>query len=165
MNEIEKKFFVKKMPENLENYPKVHIEQGYLNTNSTPTLRIRKYNQEYILCYKFKQKTKLQVASVSKEVELPLTEEAYNHLKSKIDGRMIEKDRYLVPLENGLIAEIDIFDGFLKGLKVVEVEFKSEEEASKFISPDWFGKDLTLDVRYKNAQLCKISDVAEILEN
>lgn len=164
MQEIEKKFLVKNLPENLEQYEKNQIEQGYLNTIATPTLRIRKKNQEYILCYKFKQKTKLNVASVSKEEELPLTREAYEHLKTKIDGRMIEKVRYLIPLENGLTAEIDIFDGFLKGLKVVEVEFSSEEEASKFKAPDWFGKDVSLDSRYKNAQLCKISDVEEILK-
>lgn len=164
MNEIEKKFLIKNLPENLEDYPKVRIEQGYLNTVSTPTLRIRKYNQEYMLCYKFRQKTKMQVASVAKEVELPLTEDVYNHLKTKIDGRMIEKDRYLIPLQDNLTAELDVFDGFLKGLQNVEVEFESEDEASQFIPPDWFGKDVSLDSRYKNARLCTISDVAEILK-
>lgn len=163
--EIEKKFLIKNLPKNLEKYEKVRIEQGYLNASSAPTLRIRKYNQEYILCYKFKQKTKLQVASISKEVELPLTKEAYHHLKNKIDGRMIEKNRYLVTLNDNLTAEIDLFEGFLKGLEVVEVEFESEEEAEKFVPPNWFGKDVTFDVRFKNAHLCKISDVAEILEH
>lgn len=164
MNEIEKKFLIKNLPNNLENYQKVRIEQGYLNTSSAPTLRIRKKDQEYILCYKFKQKTDLKVASVSEEVELPLTKEAYEHLKTKIDGRMIEKDRYLIPLENGLVAELDLFDGFLKGLQNVEVEFASEEEASKFEAPEWFGKDVSLDSHYKNAKLCTLLDVAEILK-
>ena len=164
MNEIEKKFLVKYLPKNLQDYKKVRIEQGYLNTVATPTLRIRKKDEAYILCYKFKQKTELKVASVSKEVELPLTEESYHHLKTKIDGRMIEKDRYLIPLENGLVAELDIFDGYLKGLMEVEVEFQSEEEASKFEAPDWFGKDVSLDGRYKNAYLCSISNLAEILK-
>lgn len=164
MNEIEKKFLIKELPENLENYKKVSIEQGYLNTVATPTLRIRKYEEDYILCYKFKQKTKLNVASISKEVELPLTEEAYQHLKTKIDGRMIEKERYFLPLENGLVAELDIYGGFLKGFMNVEVEFPTEEVASQFVAPNWFGKEVTWDSRYKNAQLCKISDVKEILE-
>ncbi len=163
--EIEKKYLIKNLPKNLEKYEKVRIEQGYLNTSSAPALRIRKYNQEYILCYKFKMKTQQQVASVNKEIELPLTEESYQHLKTKIDGRMIEKNRYLVPLKDELTAEIDIFEGFLKGLEVVEVEFNSEEDANEFSPPDWFGKDVTFDVRFKNSQLCEISDVAEILEN
>lgn len=163
--EIEKKFLIKKLPKNLEKYEKEHIEQGYLNTATMPVLRIRKKDEEYLLCYKFGQKTKFKVASVSKEIELPLTQEAYQHLKTKIDGQIIEKERYLVPLKEGLTAEIDLFGGFLKGLEIVEVEFESEEAAEKFIPPEWFGKDVTLDIRYKNAQLCKISDVAEILEN
>lgn len=162
--EIERKFLVKKLPENLENYEKIRIEQGYLSTTSTPTLRIRRYAQEYILTYKFKLGTEKQVASVAREVELPLEEETYYHLKTKIDGQMIEKDRYLIPLGNGFVAELDIFDGFLKGLNNVEVEFKSEEEARKFEVPVWFGEDVTFDVRYKNSQLCKLSDVAEILK-
>ena len=49
MNEIEKKFLIKELPENLENYKKVSIEQGYLNTIATPTLRIRKYEEDYII--------------------------------------------------------------------------------------------------------------------
>lgn len=165
MKEIEKKFLIKTLPQNLETYPKIQIEQGYLNTIATPTLRIRKYNEQYLLCYKFRQKTERQVASVAKEVELPLTQEAYHHLKTKIDGRMIEKRRYLVPLKDELTAEIDLFDGFLKGLEVVEVEFPTEEIASKFTPPDWFGKDVTFDLRLKNAHLCSISSVSEILDN
>jgi len=35
----------------------------------------------------------------------------------------------------------------------VEVEFPSEEEAEAFEAPDWFGQDVSLDVRFKNAAL------------
>ena len=32
------------------------------------------------------------------EYNLPLTKEAYEHLLSKIDGRLIKKKRYMLPL-------------------------------------------------------------------
>ena len=48
---------------------------------------------------------------IRKEYNLPLTKESYEHLKEKIDGRLIEKTRYLIPLDNGLTAELDIFEG------------------------------------------------------
>ena len=48
--EIEKKFKIKKLPDNLEQYEQKHIEQGYLCTN--PVVRIRKSNDRYILTYK-----------------------------------------------------------------------------------------------------------------
>lgn len=34
---------------------------------------------------------------VREEYNLPLTKEAYDHLVQKIDGRLIEKTRYLIP--------------------------------------------------------------------
>ena len=43
--EIERKFTIKKLPANLESYPFLHIEQGYLNT--MPVVRIRKEDEEY----------------------------------------------------------------------------------------------------------------------
>ena len=66
------------------------IEQGYLNTN--PVVRIRRSNDDYILTYKGKG------MMVREEYNLPLNEEAFLHLKEKIDGRLIQKRRYLIPL-------------------------------------------------------------------
>ena len=43
--EIEKKFLVRKLPENLTQYSVKHMEQGYLCTD--PVLRIRKSNDRY----------------------------------------------------------------------------------------------------------------------
>jgi len=48
--EIERKFLVKEMPDNLDNYDMVDMTQGYLNTN--PVVRIRKENDDYVLTYK-----------------------------------------------------------------------------------------------------------------
>lgn len=48
--EIERKFTVKALPENLDSYPFHLIEQAYLNTD--PVLRIRRQDDEYYLTYK-----------------------------------------------------------------------------------------------------------------
>ena len=50
--EIERKFTVKALPENLDSYPFHLIEQAYLNTD--PVLRIRRQDDEYYLTYKGK---------------------------------------------------------------------------------------------------------------
>ena len=52
---------------------------------------------------------------MNKEVELPLTEESYTNMVKKIDYNLVKKIRYKIPLNNGLIAELDVFDGKLKG--------------------------------------------------
>ena len=87
------------------------------------------------------------------EYNLPLTKEAYEHLLPKIDGLLISKTRFLIPLSDGLTAELDIFDGELAGLTMVEVEFTTIEQADQFIPPEWFGEDVTNSGKYHNSYL------------
>lgn len=151
--EIEKKYRIKKLPKDFKRYPRLDIEQGYLCTE--PVVRIRKMNEEYILTYK--SKTPLQESQyhtkISNEAEFPLTKSSYVHLREKVDGNLIQKKRYLIPLENGLKVELDVFEGHLEGLVFAEVEFHSVEEAMEFIPPDWFGEDVSLDERFNNSNL------------
>ena len=85
------------------------------------------------------------------EYNLPLTKEAFYHLKQKVDGRVIEKRRYLIPIEDGLTVELDLFGGDLKPLVLAEVEFPTEEQANAFVPPTWLGRDVTMDHRYHNS--------------
>lgn len=143
--EIERKFLVKALPENLESYEQKRICQGYLCTN--PVVRIRRSNDEYFLTYKGRGKM------VREEHEFPLTAEAFEHMLPKIDGILIDKVRYLVPLSDGHTAELDIFQGKLTPLRLVEVEFESVEAAESFVAPEWFGDDVTNSKEYHNSNL------------
>lgn len=143
--EIERKYLVKHIPGNLKDYPCRMLEQGYLNT--APVIRIRKDNDRYELTYKSKG------LMVREEHNLPLTEEAYRHLLPKIDGRLISKRRYMVPLGEHLTAELDIFEGDLAPLILAEVEFPDEKSADAFTPPDWFGEDVTFSGEYHNSTL------------
>lgn len=145
--EIERKYLVKSLPENLESYPYKDIEQGYLCTD--PVVRIRRGGDKYTLTYKGKG------LLVREEYNLPLTQESFAHLKEKIDGILISKRRYLIPLNETLTAELDIFEGTLAPLQLVEVEFETEEEANSFTPPEWFGEDVTFSTRYHNSTLSR----------
>lgn len=142
--EIERKYLVKQVPENLASYPFHEIEQGYLCTE--PVVRIRRQDEEYYLTYKSKG------LMIREEYNLPLTKDAYFHLREKIDGRLISKRRYLIPLEPYTI-ELDVFRSPKDGLILAEVEFPSEEEALTFTPPDWFGEDVTNSSLYHNSRL------------
>ena len=143
--EIERKFLVKELPENMDSYEQKHIAQGYMCTN--PVVRIRRSNDDYFLTYKGRGKM------VREEHEFPLTAEAFEHMLPKIDGILIDKVRYLIPLEDGHTAELDIFQGVLAPLRLVEVEFASVEEAEAFVAPHWFGDDVTNSKEYHNSNL------------
>ena len=142
--EIERKYLVKQVPENLVSYPFHEIEQGYLCTE--PVVRIRRQDEEYYLTYKSKG------LMIREEYNLPLTKDAYFHLREKIDGRLISKRRYLIPLDPYTI-ELDVFRSPKDNLILAEVEFPSEEEALSFTPPEWFGEDVTNSSLYHNSHL------------
>lgn len=144
--EIERKYLVKTLPENLESYSCRFLEQGYLSTE--PVVRVRQDNDKYELTYKSKG------LMVREEYNLPLTKESYEHLKAKADGRIITKKRYMIPL-NQYTIELDVFEGELAPLILAEVEFSTEEDANAFVAPEWFGEDVTFSTKYHNSTLSK----------
>lgn len=146
--EIERKFLPAQLPENLSQYTSHHIEQGYLCTD--PVVRIRRSDDDYYLTYKGSGML------AREEYNLPLSAGAYAHLKPKADGRIIEKDRYLIPLDETLTVELDVFGGDLAPLILAEVEFDSEEAAHSFCPPAWLGEDVTYDARYHNSNMSKM---------
>lgn len=143
--EIERKFLVKTLPDNLTSYESHEIEQAYLCTE--PVMRIRRQDTSFIFTYKSKG------LMIREEIELPLEESAYKHLLSKADGYIITKRRFNIPTDNGLTIELDIFTGLFAGLIIAEVEFPSEEAALTFIPPDWFDEEVTMNAAYHNSNL------------
>lgn len=146
--EIERKYLIHTLPENIEQYPCRHLEQGYLNTS--PVVRIRKDDHKYELTYKSSGLLARQ------EYNLPLDAASYEHLKSKVDGHLISKKRYLIPLNTELTIELDVFEGYLAPLVLAEVEFPTEAMAMSFVPPKWFGKDVTFSGEYHNSYLSQL---------
>lgn len=142
--EIERKFLVNTLP-NFNGFKSKKVLQGYISTD--PVIRIRQMNDTYALCMKS------QGHMVREEFELALTKEQFDNLWEKVDFSPIEKIRYFIPLNQELTAELDVYEGHLKGLFTVEVEFDSLHHADRFVAPDWFGKEITHDNRYKNNHL------------
>lgn len=173
--EIEKKYLIRYLPADLEEYPRKEIEQGYLNRR--PTLRIRKSNSDYILTYKGKEIREESGVIAHEEIEVELTETAYLHLLEKVDNHPVTKTRYIIPLgscgglcgrvaqedkNTELKAELDVFHGILEGLVFVEVEFPSIEAAGSFNPPEWFGADVSDDKRYRNGVLSELDSLDEM---
>ena len=142
--EIERKYLIHTLPENYDKNPYRQLEQGYLCKE--PVIRIRQDNDTYELTYKSKG------LLVREEYNLTLTKDAYEHLREKVDGKLITKKRYLIPYGKYTI-ELDVFEGDLAPLKFAEVEFASVEEAECFAAPDWFYEDVTFEAKYKNSNL------------
>lgn len=160
--EIERKFTLKALPENLESYPFRYIEQAYLNVS--PVIRVRKEDDSYYLTYKGSG------MMAREEHNLPLTKEAYYHLREKADGNIISKKRYLIPLKNPgfkagypappegytLTIELDVFEVPFAPLIMAEVEFGSKDAAEAFVPPEWFDEEVTYHKEYHNSYMASM---------
>ncbi len=169
--EIEKKFLVKSIPENIGSYPFHLIEQGYLNVN--PAIRVRREDDTYYMTYKGERAG--NDGDIGKvEYNMPLDEESYEHLIKKADGNVITKCRYLIPLnadaydeeylkkrpdlkqsieEGSIKIELDVFKEKFDGRVLAEVEFPDEEAARAYRPAPWFEKEVTGDIHYSNSYM------------
>jgi adenylate cyclase len=87
------------------------------------------------------------------EEEIEIEPDRFERLWPLTEGYRIEKTRYEIPADDGLVIELDVYTGDLDGLLTAEVEFDSEEAAEAFAAPAWLGPDITEDARYKNQRL------------
>ncbi len=146
-----------------------HIRQGYLCRDKGRTIRVRESKVQSL-------KSKVLSPSISPEggesvqgvhsilnikgpakgisrfeYEHEVPAEVGEELFAMCLPGVIEKDRYIVPWENGLKIEVDVFHGKLEGLIFAEIEFESEEQ--QVTLPAWLGADITSDPQYSNAYL------------
>ncbi len=145
--EIERKFLVAEVPD-LSGAKKAVVRQGYLTAPEDSTeLRLRQKNDSHFLTLKGGG------GLVRVEREAEISSEQFETFWPETKGRRVEKARYTGMLPDGHVYELDIFEGDLAPLCLVEVEFASEAQALDYTPPSWFGADVTEDKRYKNKNL------------
>lgn len=145
--EIERKFLVRKLPEDLQQLPHARIEQGYLAIAAEGVqVRLRKAGAKHSLTYKRND------GGARIEREIDLTPEQFEVLWPATERQRLTKTRYNLPLGDRMV-EIDIYSGRHEGLVVAEVEFNNEASARTFQPPDWLGEDVSHDPRYSNQVL------------
>ena len=143
--ERERKFLVAAMPDLPDEG--THIRQGYLALDGTVSVRVRdRAGKAPTLTVKGGS------GPARTELEWEVEPEQFDAAWPLTEDPRIEKTRYALPIEGGE-AELDIFDGDLVGLVLVEVEFDSDEAMADFDPPGWFGVEVTDDRRYTNAAL------------
>ena len=97
----------------------------------------------------------MQETSSREEFETELSRESYELLLKKHEGAVIEKTRYVIRRPDGLTEEIDIFEGELKGLAYLEIEFETEGQALAFPAPAWVTREVTFEKGYTNGALAR----------
>jgi CYTH domain-containing protein len=143
--EIERKFLIDRLPEEIEGVAEEEVAQGYLATGDDE-VRVRRRGNGHVLTVK-------QGAGLSRvEVEVPLERAAFDELWPLTEGRRVEKTRRTTTID-GHKLEVDVYRGPLAGLITAEVEFHDDATASAFSPPLWVSRELTGDGRYSNQRL------------
>ncbi|MBO5349884.1 MAG: adenylate cyclase [Clostridia bacterium] len=165
--EIEKKYKVKRLPQNLDKYEHKTIEQSYLNKGGAP-IRLRKIIKGENVQWIFSKKARIAEGSfecIEHNIKLP--ENIYQELLNAKEGRTIIKTRYKITLQSGLNVELDVFHGFFEGVCIAEIEYKSVEQANNYRVPEWLGEEVTnlekLANGYMAMQADSISDYEEFI--
>lgn len=139
--EIERKFLLDYLPENLENPQKIY--QGYIC--KSPAIRVRQKGTKFYLTVK-------EVKIFNRmEFETEIDKETFEKLWVTTKGARLEKIRYTLPAGNNLIWEIDVFEGKNQGLLLAEIELPSED--FKFDKPNWLGEEVSFLAEYQNINL------------
>jgi adenylate cyclase len=146
--EIERKFVLAEPPAGLGERPGDRIEQGYLAiADDGVEVRVRRRGGGATLT------VKSGPGQVRTEEEIAIDDRRFESLWPLTDGRRVTKTRHEVPLEAGLTAEVDVYDGAHDGLVTAEIEFGSVEASERFSPPEWLGREVTGDARYANQSL------------
>ncbi len=144
--EIERKLLWDREPPTLETSTACQIRQGYLAVCDNDEVRVRSADH---VCT-------LTVTSgrglARSEHEVHISEEQFEALWPTTAGGRLEKKRCEV-LHDGRTLYRDTYQGELRGLRVVEIEFASTSDAESFVPPEWFGREVTGAERYSNASL------------
>jgi len=143
--EIERKFLVKG-DDWRHTASGAHFRQGYLSTEHERSVRVRVIADIGYLTVKG---ATVGAARPEFEYVIPV-DDAHAMLDRLCLRPLIEKTRYTLEYQ-GLVWEIDEFEGENTGLVVAEVELESEDQPISL--PGWIGEEVTGDPRYYNANL------------
>ncbi|MDP3794966.1 MAG: hypothetical protein Q8R13_03495 [bacterium] len=144
-HEIERKFFVKKMP-NLSGLSSIWEERYYLYANNGIELRMQKRSSE-----KYELERMSEYSNLSRiQEKIGITKEEFKVLKQFARGPII-RESYLLGEKPQITLKV--YHGRFEGLVRVEVEFSSIEEAQQFRIPDWCGEEMTHMSLAKDAML------------
>ena len=139
--EYELTYLAKQIPTEINGVKPTRVTDIYLPENSPnhPHMRIRAKGDKYELTKK--EPIEGTDSSVQTEHTIALSADEYADLSAN-RTRSVSKDRYKVTIANRP-AEVDVFCNELKGLVLIDFEFKTREEQLAFTMPDVCLVDVT----------------------
>ena len=160
--ELELTYLAKTLPEGLADCPnKLVVDVYYPVTAGHPVLRLRQNGD----AYQITKKTIIEGTDSSRmrEETIHLSAEEFAGLTQN-GGKRVAKRRYQYGYQ-GHTAEVDVFEGALAGLVLVDFEFTDRGDQQKFAMPEFCLADVTQEAFVAGGMLAgaPYQDIAEEL--
>ena len=162
---IEKKYLLKDSIDTLLRPKKVTkdtISQFYTKIEICKEVRFRKSDQGYYRTVRIGSEVR------QNEEHTRISKKEFLKAKRKKIGNLLKKERYLLPHISENIA-IDCYKQHLKNVHLLEVHFKTVEEAEAFNPPTllkpYIKQDVSDDNRYRNKNLALLGNPKKIPYN
>ena len=126
------------------------IEDRYI---AGTRLRLRRMTSGQRTVLKLTKKYDTQRPEARPIVTTYLTEDEHA-LFAALPAHPMRKRRYHFPLE-GRYWSLDLFEGRLKGLELIEVEAPDDAALATLVPPSWVTKEVTHDARYQCGALAQ----------
>jgi CYTH domain-containing protein len=144
--EIERKFLVADESWRAACVGSERLRDGLIAASDDRKVRVRIYENRATLTVK----TGLEGRTRGEfEYEIPM-KDAEELLASHCSDNILTKTRYRAPYQ-GFTWEIDVYDGILSGVVLAEVELQDANAAVPL--PDWIGREVTGDPRYRKINM------------
>lgn len=152
--EIERRWLVK-IPENIDDFQYMYIEQDYLVPENGFQGRIRRLDDKFI----YTEKARTGNAASRIENEREITKEEYEKLKSHTILHTVKKKRYIIP-HRSLKFEFDVFENTVEnGIAIMEAELENENSDIEF--PEFIEviQEVTDDSYYTNRNFASMDKI------
>jgi hypothetical protein len=138
------------LPKNLSTKSQRFITSGYLGNSENHLLdvyHLRTFQKKYYSVKDSGDGLGVLVQGVNREISSEEHEDLWLNI-----GRPVSKIQFRLVIEK-LPVFVNIFTEHLGGYFQIEVRFDSLEEATNFLPPSWFGKEVTDNRRHSGYML------------
>jgi len=155
--ELERRWLVDRATRpSLDGLHPVLIEDRYLDGTR---LRLRRMTRGTRTVLKLTKKYDTDRSEARPIVTAYLTE-AEHRVFADLPARAMRKRRYAFPID-GRTWSLDLFEGVLAGLELVEAEAADEAALAALVPPPWAAKEVTHDPRYQCGALALTQAIPE----
>jgi adenylate cyclase len=125
---------------------RIRIRDGLIASNNGNKARVRISDATAMITLKSRKRGAIRTEF---EYTIPCSD-AEEILRTMCDGNVLDKVRHVVRYAD-LVWHVDVYEGILDGVVLAEIELWDADQ--KIELPDWIGREVTGDPRYRKVNM------------